>query len=148
MAAWLSKEQTMSVRVGQSGTGTDRSILAVAVLAGVVVAAGMLWLAQATLFGERFDTRTVRVDNQAGLPVQIDAIDADGDRLGLGEARPRTTTTFVEVADLGTPWTFVASYGGRELTRQTLSGQELADRGWTVQVPAVATAELERQGYR
>ena len=138
----------MSVQVERSGTGTDRAILAVVVLAGVVVAAGILWLAQAALFGERFGHRTVRVDNRAALPVQVDAVDGGGARMGLGEAGPRATTTFQEVADLGTPWTFVASYGGREVSRQTLTGRELADRGWTVQVPAAAAADLERQGYR
>jgi hypothetical protein len=80
--------------------------------------------------------------------MQVDAVDGGGARMGLGEAGPRATTTFQEVADLGTPWTFVASYGGREVSRQTLTGRELADRGWTVQVPAAAAADLERQGYR
>jgi hypothetical protein len=138
----------MTVRVEPPEARTDRQILAVAVLAGVLTAAGMLWLAQTALLGERFGHRTVRIDNQAALPVQVDAVDGGGDRMGLGEAGPRATTTFQEVADLGTRWTFVTSYGGRELTRQTVTGRELAGRGWTVQVPAVATAELERQGYR
>ena len=42
----------------------------------------------------------------------------------------------------------MVSYGGQEVERQRVSGRELADRGWTVQVPETATAELERQGYR
>jgi hypothetical protein len=138
----------MSVRVGPPEAATDRSILAVVVLAGVLVTVGLLWLVQATVGGERFGHRTVRVDNQGGLPVQVDAVDRGGGRMGLGEAGPGATTTFQEVADLGAAWTFVASYGGQEVSRQTLTGRELAGRGWTVQVPAAATTELERQGYR
>ena len=62
-------------------------------------------------------------------------------------AGPRATTTFHQVADLGGRWTFVVTYGGLEVSRQTISGPELAGRAWTVQVPAAATAELERQGF-
>jgi hypothetical protein len=136
----------MSVRVRPNGAGTDRPVLAVAVLAVVVAALGALWLAQAAL-GGRPSYRTVRVDNRAGLPLQVDATGAGG-RLGLGVAGPRAVTTFQEVADLGGTWTFVVSYGGQELQRQTVSGQELAGRGWTVQIPDTVTMELERQGYR
>jgi hypothetical protein len=138
----------MSVRVRPNGTGIDRPVAAVAALAVVLAAAGALWLARAALGGRQPDYRTVRVDNRAALPLQVDAVGPDGGRLGLGQADPRATTTFQEVADLGATWTFVVSYGGRELLRQTVSGQELAGRGWTVQVPETATTELERQGYR
>jgi hypothetical protein len=42
----------------------------------------------------------------------------------------------------------VVSYGGQEVLRQPVSGQELAGRDWTFQVPEHVTMELERQGYR
>ena len=122
-------------------------MLAVAVAAVVVAAVGALWLVLASL-GGRPDYRTVRVDNQAGLAMQVDAVDADGAVLGLGLAGPGTTTTFHELPDLGRTWTFVFSYGGRELLRQPVGGRELAGDGWTVQVPGEVTMELERQGYR
>jgi len=137
----------MSVRVRSAGIDVDRPVLAAALVAVVITAVGALWLVQAAL-GGRPDYRTVRVDNQAALPVQVDVAGADGDRLGLGVAGPRATTTFREVADPGGTWTFVVSYGGQELLRQPVSGQDLAGRDWTFQVPDDVTMELERQGYR
>jgi hypothetical protein len=130
-----------------AGTAIDRPVLAAALLAVVVTAVGALWLAQAAL-GERPDYRTVRVDNQAALPLQVDVAGADGGQLGLGLAGPGTTTTFREVADPGGTWTFVISYGGQELLRQPVSAKDLAGRDWTFQVPDDITMELERQGYR
>ena len=110
----------MSVRVRPPGSEIDRPVLALAVAAVVVTALGAIWLAQAAL----------------------------GGRLALGVAGPEATTAFAEVVDLGATWTFVVSYGGQEVLRQTVSRQELAGRGWTVQVPETAAAELERLGYR
>ena len=137
----------MSVRVRPNGAGTDRPVLAVAALAVAVTAAGVLWLALAAA-GGRPDYRTITVDNQAGLPLQVDAVAPGGGRLGLGQADPRGVTTFQELPDLGRTWRFSFSYGGQELAGETLSGRELAGRGWTVQIPGTVTMELERQGYR
>jgi hypothetical protein len=137
----------MSVRVRPGGTEVDRPVLAVAVLAVVVTAVGALWLASSAV-GGRPSYRTVKVDNQAGLALQVDASGRDGGRLGLGLVDPEAVTTFEEVVDLGGSWTFVVSYGGQEVWRQEVDGRELAGRGWTVQVPAEVTLALERQGYR
>jgi hypothetical protein len=137
----------MSVRVRPTGNGIDRPVLAAALAAVVIAAVGALWLAQAAL-GGRPEYRTVRVDNQATLPLQVDVAGAGGDLLGLGVAGPRAATTFYEVADPGRTWTFVISYGGRELLREAVSGQELAGRDWTFLVPDDVTMDLERQGYR
>ena len=137
----------MSVRIERPGTGTDRPMQVLAAAAVVVAAIGVLLLARAAL-GDRVDYRTVRVDNQAGLSLQVDAVDADGGTMGLGEAGLRSTTSFQEVADLGRAWTFVASYGGREVARQQLTGRELAARGWTVRIPGQATADLEAAGFQ
>ena len=137
----------MSVRVRPNGAGTDRPVLAVAALAVAVTAAGVLWLALAAA-GGRPDYRTVTVDNQAGLPLQVDAVAPGGGRLGLGQADPGEVTTFSELPDLGRSWRFTFSYGGQELAGETVSGRELAGRGWTVQIPGTVTMELERQGYR
>ena len=137
----------MSVGVRKNGTGLDRPVLAVAVAAVVIAAVGALWLVLASL-GGRPDYRTVRVDNQAGLALQVDAVGADGGVLGLGLAGPGATTTFHELPDLGRTWTFVFSYGGKELLRQPVGGRELAGNAWTVQVPGEVTMELELQGYR
>ena len=137
----------MSVQLRPSGAGIDRPVLVLAVAAVVVTAVGVVWLAQAAL-GGRPTYRTVRVDNRAALPLQVDAAATDGGQLALGQAGAEATTSFHEVPDLGTTWTFVFSYGGREVQRERVSGPELAGRGWTVQVPQTVTAELERQGYR
>ena len=137
----------MSVRVRPNGAGTDRPVLAVAALAVAVTAAGVLWLALAAA-GGRPDYRTITVDNRAGLPLQVDAVAPEGGRLGLGQADPRGVTSFHELPDLGRTWRFMFSYGGRELGGETVSGRELAGRGWTVQIPGTVTMELERQGYR
>jgi catechol 2,3-dioxygenase-like lactoylglutathione lyase family enzyme len=89
---------------------------------------------------------TLRIDNWAGLALQVDVDDAAGARQGLGPAASAVTT--VQVADVGPTWSFVASYGGQALFRQTLSTAELERRDWTIQIPQEATAALERAGYR
>jgi hypothetical protein len=137
----------MSVRVRPGGTGFDRPLLAVVLVALVITAAGALWLASSAV-GGRPSYRTVQIDNQAGLPLQVDAAGPDGGRLGLGLANPHSVTTFHEVVDLGRTWTFVVSYGGQEVWRQGVDARELAGRGWTVRVPDDVTLDLERQGYR
>jgi hypothetical protein len=43
--------------------------------------------------GDGVDHVTLRIDNRAGLAVQVDALDASGDRVGLGEAEAETLTT-------------------------------------------------------
>jgi hypothetical protein len=137
----------MSVRVRPNGAGTDRTVLAVTALAVVVTAAGVLWLALIAA-GGRPDYRTITVDNRAGLPLQVDAVAPEGGRLGLGQAASGEVTSFHELPDLGRTWRFTFSYGGREVAGETVSGRELAGRGWTVQIPGTVTMELERQGYR
>jgi hypothetical protein len=91
---------------------------------------------------------TVRIDNQAGLPIQVDALSAVGDRVGLGEAAPRTQTSFHEIPDLGARWTLVATYGGQEVDRTSLDRDDLTAANWTVTIPARATVALERQGFQ
>jgi hypothetical protein len=137
----------MSVGLRPNGAELDRPVAAVAMVAVALAAAGALWLVLVSV-GGRPDYRTVRVDNRAGLTLQVDAVDGDGGMLGLGLAGPEETTTFHELPDLGRTWTFVFSYGGQELLRQQVAGRELAARGWTVQVPDEVTMELERLGYR
>ena len=137
----------MSVRVRPNGAGTDRPVLVLTALAVAVTAAGLLWLSLVAA-GGRPDYRTITVDNRAGLPLQADAVDPEGGRLGLGQVGPKGTTAFHELPDLGRTWRFTFSYGGQELAGETVSGRELAGRRWTVQIPATVTMELERQGYR
>jgi hypothetical protein len=137
----------MSVRVRPNGAGTDRPVLAVTALAVAITAAGVLWLALVAV-GGRPDYRTITVDNRAGLPLQVDAVAPEGGRLGLGQIGPKATIAFHELPDLGRTWRFTFSYGGQELAGETVSGRDLAGRGWKVQIPGTVTMELERQGYR
>ena len=58
---------------------------------------GMLALIRAAVGGGGVDHVTVRIDNQGGLAIQVDALDASGDRVGLGQAEPRALTTFQEI---------------------------------------------------
>jgi hypothetical protein len=101
-----------------------------------------------TAVGGRVDHVTVRVDNRAGLAVQVDALDASGDRVDLGEDEAKTLTSFQEIPDIGERWTLVAAYGGREIHRKTLARTALAASNWTVTIPASATSTLERAGFQ
>ena len=108
---------------------------------------GLLALIRAAVTGG-VDHVTVRVNNQTRLAVQVDTLDAAGDRVGLGEAQARILTTFQELPDIGPHWTLVASYAGQEVHRQTLTRTALAAANWTVTIPASATTALERQASR
>jgi hypothetical protein len=138
----------MNVRIQPPGTGTDRPVQVLAAVAIAVAAIGALSLMRPAIGDMTREYRTVHVDNQTGLAVQVDALDAGGGRMGLGLAGPHATTGFQEVLDLGRTWTFVTSYGGQEVTRQQLTGRELAAAGWTVRIPGKATADLEAAGFR
>jgi hypothetical protein len=136
----------MNVRLEDPDTGTR----AVQVLAGVaitVAAIGLLILVRAGIGGVPAH-RPVHIDNQTGLQLRVEALDASGTRIALGTAQPRSRTTVAEAVDIGQHWTFVATYGGREVSREALPRAELAARGWTLRIPASATAELERAGLR
>jgi hypothetical protein len=138
----------MNVRIQPPETGTDRPVRVLAAVAIAVAAIGMLSLMRSAIGDMTRDYRIVRVDNQTGLAIQVDALDSTGGRMGLGLAGPRSTASFQEVLDLGRAWTFVASYGGQEVATQELTGRELAAAGWTVRIPARATADLEAAGFR
>jgi catechol 2,3-dioxygenase-like lactoylglutathione lyase family enzyme len=128
-------------------TTTDPVVRGMLVVTMAITIVAALALVRAAV-GGRVDHVTVRVDNQAGLAVQVDALDPGGARVGLGEAEPRTLRTFLEVPDIGARWTVVAAYGGHEVYRETLARTELADRNWTITIPADAIAALEQAGFQ
>ena len=136
----------MTMRLDDPPVTHDPVIRAVLVVTAVITIVGVLALVRATV-GGGVDHLTVRVENRAGLAVQVDALDASGARVGLGEAGSRTLTTFQEVPDIGPSWTLVATYGGQEVHRQQLARDDLATAGWTVVVPADATVPLEQAGF-
>jgi hypothetical protein len=137
----------MSARLDKPLTEADPLLRGVLITTLVVAAIGMLLLVRASVGGS-VDHVTVRVDNRAGLGLQVDTIDASGARVGLGIAARKTLTTFQEIPDIGPRWTVVASYAGRQVYRVTMTRNELASRGWTVSIPAAATTQLEEAGSR
>jgi hypothetical protein len=128
-------------------TTTDPVVRGIVVVTMAVTIVGVLALVRAAT-GGTVDHVTVRVDNRAGLAVQVDALDASGGRVGLGEAESGTLRTFEEVPDIGAVWTFVAAYGGQEVYREELAKTELADRSWTITIPPDATDAFEQAGFR
>jgi hypothetical protein len=137
----------MNARLDNPLTQADPLLRGALITSVAIAAIGMLLLVRAT-FGSGVDHVTVRVDNQAALVLQVDTIDAAGAAVGLGSAAPKTLTTFQEIPDIGPRWTFVATYGGRQVHRVAMTRAELAARGWTVSIPATATTELEGAGFR
>jgi hypothetical protein len=137
----------MNTRLDDPTTTADPVVRGILIVTMAITIVGVLALIRAAAGGV-VDHVTVRVDNQAGLAVQVDALDAAGDRVGLGEAEPETLTTFHEIPDIGPRWTLVAAYGGQEVHRQMLSRADLADANWTITIPTSATVALERQGFQ
>jgi catechol 2,3-dioxygenase-like lactoylglutathione lyase family enzyme len=145
--ASTSRERGMNARLDETTSTTDPVVRGIVVVTLAITIVGMLALVRAAVGGS-VDHVTVRIDNQAGLAVQVDALDAAGDRVGLGQAKPTTLTTFQEIPDIGPRWTLVATYAGQEAYRQTLARTALAAGNWTVTIPASATSQLERAGFR
>jgi len=137
----------MNTRLEDSTTTGDPVVRGLVIVTAVITIIGVLVLIRAAV-GDGVDHVTVRVDNQAGLAVRVDALNASGDRLGLGEARPGALTTFHEIPDIGTRWTVVAAYAGQEIHRETVARTRLAAANWTVVIPADATRPLERAGFQ
>jgi hypothetical protein len=138
----------MNTRLDDLTTTADPVVRGIVVVTMAITIVGVLAMIRAAVGGGGVDHVTVRIDNQAGLVVQVDALDASGDRVGLGQAKPTTLTTFQEIPDIGSRWTLVASYGGQEVHRETLARTALAAGNWTVTIPASATRPLERAGFQ
>jgi hypothetical protein len=139
----------MTGRLDDATSAADPVVRGILLVTLVITLVGMLVLIRAAVDSGGVDHVTVRIDNQGGLAVQMDVLDAaSGDRIGLGQAAPRTLTTFQEIPDIDSRWTLVASYGGQEVHRQAMARSALAARNWTVTIPASATSPLERAEFR
>jgi hypothetical protein len=138
----------MTTGLDDATTTADPVVRGIVIVTLAITIVGVLALIRAAVGGSGVDHVTVRIDNQAGLAVRVDALDASGDRVGLGEAEPRTLTTFQEIPDIGSRWTLVATYGGQQVHRQTLARTALAAGNWTVTIPPGATSALERAGFQ
>ena len=137
----------MNARLDETTSQADPVVRGIVVVTVAITIVGILALVRAAL-GGRVDHVTVRVDNRAGLAVQVDALDASGDRIGLGEAEAETLTSFQEIPDIGEHWTVVAAYGDREVYRETLARTTLAASNWTITIPASATSALDLAGFQ
>jgi hypothetical protein len=137
----------MNTRLDDPTPITDPMVRGVVIVTAVITTLGVLVLIRAAV-GGAVDHVTVRVDNQAGLAIQIDVLDASGDRVGLGEAEAKSLTSFQEVPDVGERWTLVAAYGGQEVHRQTLARTTLAAGNRRIVIPADATRPLEQAGFQ
>ena len=138
----------MTARLDDPTSTADPVLRGILGVTLAITLVGMLALIRTAVGGGGVDHVTVRIDNQGGLAIQGDALDASGDRVGLGQAESTTVTTFQEIPDVGSRWTLVATYGGQEVHRQTLARTALAAGNWTVIIPASATSPLERAGLR
>jgi hypothetical protein len=142
----------MNARLDETTSTADPVVRGIVVVTLAIVIVGVLALTRAAAGGGGggggVEHVTVRIDNQTGLAIQVDALDASGDRVGLGQAEPRTLTTLQEIPDIGSRWTLVATYGGQEVHRETLARTDLAAGNWTVTIPASATRPLERAGFQ
>jgi hypothetical protein len=97
----------MNARLDETTSQADPVIRGI-VIVTMAITIGTLALVRAAV-GGRVDHVTVRVDNRAGLAVQVDALDASRDRVGLGKAKAKTLSSFQEIPDIGERWTLVAS---------------------------------------
>jgi hypothetical protein len=138
----------MTMRLGDPMSAADLVVRGILGVTLAITLVGMLVLIRAAVGGDGVGHVTVRIDNQGGLAVQVDALDASGDRVGLGQAEPRALTTFQEIPDVGSRWTLVAVYGGQEVHRAILARTDLAAANWTIIIPASATRPLERAEVR
>ena len=137
----------MTARLGDATSTADPVVRGILGVTLAITLVGMLALIRTAAGGGGVDHVTVRINNQGGLAIQVDVLDGSGDLVGLGQAAPKTLTTFQEIPDVGSRWTLVATYGGREVHRQTLARTALATANWTVTIPASATSPLERAGF-
>lgn len=136
------------IRLDDRATRSDWTVQAL--VAGTLLIAAVLigWLvATVATDGKVQYVPAVRVDNQTHLALQLQVVDGSGAQLTLG-ARPPGTSTAFQVVDMGPTWTFVASYGGREVFRQAVPRGTVEARGWSLVIPPGATADLQRQGFQ
>jgi hypothetical protein len=136
------------IRLDDPALRSDRVVLGL--LAATLVVAAILigWLIAAVASdGAVRELPAIRVQNQTHLALQLTAVDSTGSRLNLG-TRPPGSSTVLKVVDMGPTWTFVASYGGHEVSRQVLPGARVEGRNFALVIPPSTTAALEARGFR
>ena len=66
----------MTTRLDDATTTTDPVVRGIVIVTMAITIVGVLALIRAAVGGSGVDHVTVRIDNQAGLAVQVDALDA------------------------------------------------------------------------
>jgi hypothetical protein len=136
------------IRLDERALRSDWTIQALVAITLVIAAIGVGWLVAAGATDDHVQhLPVVRVQNQTHLPLQLTVVDRDGARLTLGTHQPGPSSN-LDVVDMGPTWTFVASYGGREVFRRTVPRSEVTSRGWSLVIPTGTAAAVERQGFR
>jgi hypothetical protein len=77
----------MNTRLDDPTTTDDPMLRVIIIVTAVITIIGVVALIRAGV-GDGVDHVTVRIDNQAGLAVRVDALDTPGDRVGLGRPSP------------------------------------------------------------
>ena len=78
----------MSTRLNDPTTTDGPMIKVIVIVTAVITIIGVVALIRAAVGDGGVDHVTVRVDNQAGLAVRVDALNTSGDRVGLARPSP------------------------------------------------------------
>jgi hypothetical protein len=136
------------IRLDDRALRSDRVVQGLVAATLIIAAIGIGWLIAAVATdGSVRELPAIRVQNQTHLALQLTAIDSTGSQLNLG-TRPPGSSTVLKVVDMGPTWTFVATYGGHEVSRQVVPGSRVQAQGIALAIPPSATAALEAQGFR
>jgi hypothetical protein len=136
------------IRLDDPALRSDPVVLGLVAATLIIAAIGIGWLIAAVASeGSVRELPAIRVQNQTHLALQLSAIDSTGSQLNLG-TRPPGSSTVLKVVDMGPTWTFVASYGGHEVSRQVVPGSKVDAQNFALVIPPGATATLEAQGFR
>ena len=128
-------------RPAKAGRLTDRAPALIAIAIAVVVLAA-LWSPFAAP-----PTVDIEVVNPTRRDIHV-SVQSLGDSsvVGIGTVGPDHTYRFGEVVEHGANWVFTFSSAGIAGGELSLSRQELAEREWSITVPAEVDRELARAG--
>jgi hypothetical protein len=136
------------IRLDDRALRSDRVVLGLVAATLIIAAIGIGWLIAAVATDDSVrELPAIRVQNETHLALHLTAIDSTGSQLNLGTRPPGSSTVF-KVVDMGPTWTFVAAYGGHEVSRQVMPGSKVEAQNFALVIPPAATTTLEAQGFR
>lgn len=140
------------MRVDQEQLPRKRDPLVVGAVAivAVLAAALVVWLGIGILTDSTPSRMTVELENQTGLTLNVEAVDAEGDVTALGRIEPGAAKTRVDVPVPSSEWTYVARYADEEVWRSDPVTPEVAAGGTSSarieETPEIQ--ELAEQGFQ